>query len=78
MAMGDVFQLWNDASNNLIEEFDDEAAALAAVRRRIARRGDDAVRCFSLLRLDAEGGVAAVIDGAHLIAMAHHAPSAAD
>ncbi len=76
--MGDLYQLWNDASNNLVEEFDDEAAALAAVRRRIARRGDDAVRSFSLLRLDAAGDVTAVIDGAQLIALAHHAASAAD
>ncbi len=49
MSMTIHFELWNDRTNNLIDEFDTIEQALDEVRWRISERGDDAGRALSLL-----------------------------
>jgi hypothetical protein len=60
-------ELWNDRTNNLIDEFDTIEQALDEVRWRIGARGDDAGRTLSLLRLDAAGVVETVVSGDELV-----------
>lgn len=60
------FELWNDRTNNLIDEFDTMEQALDEVRWRVSERGDDAGRTLSLLRLDAAGAVEAIASGDEL------------
>ncbi len=43
------FELWNNHTNNLIDEFDTIEQAFDEVRWRISERGDDAGRTLSLL-----------------------------
>jgi hypothetical protein len=62
-----TFQVWNSESNNLIDEFDSEAAALDDVRWRIERRGEDVVQSLALIGLDATDQVAMVIEGERLL-----------
>lgn len=57
------FELWNDRTNNLIDEFDTIEQALDEVRWRISEHGDDAGRTLSLLRLDTAGTVGTVSSG---------------
>jgi len=46
------FQLWNNDTNNLIDECETEAAAAIEVRRRYQMGGEDAIRELALLRFD--------------------------
>ena len=62
-----TFQVWNSESNNLIDEFDSEAAALDDVRWRIERRGEDVVQSLALIGLDAMDQVSMVIEGERLL-----------
>lgn len=62
-----TFQVWNSESNNLIDEFDSEAAALDDVRWRIERRGEDVVHSLALIGLDATDQVATVVEGERLL-----------
>lgn len=62
-----TFQVWNNQSNNLIDEFESEADALAEVQWRIERRGEDAAKSLSLVGLDTAGQVEAVIEGENLL-----------
>ncbi len=62
-----TFQVWNSESNNLIDEFDSEAAALDDVRWRIERRGEDVVQSLALIGLDATDQVSMVIEGERLL-----------
>lgn len=48
------FELWNDTTNNLIDEFATVEQALEEVRRRIAVDGQEGARALTLLRLDGE------------------------
>lgn len=48
--METVFGLWDSATNNLIADFDTEAAALAYVVEEITIHGCDAVMTWGLLR----------------------------
>jgi hypothetical protein len=61
------FELWNDRTNNLIDEFDTIEQALDEVRWRISEHGDDAGRVLSLLRLDATGAIETVSSGDELV-----------
>ncbi len=61
------FELWNDRTNNLINEFDTVAQALDEVRWQIGETGDDAGCMLSLLRLDAVGGVEVVVSADELV-----------
>jgi hypothetical protein len=47
-------ELWENRTLDLIDSFDDEAAALAAVRAVILRDGPLAVQSWALDRVDAE------------------------
>ena len=62
-----TFQVWNSESNNLIDEFDTEVAALDEIRRRVERRGEHVVRSLALIGLDATDQVATVIEGERLL-----------
>ena len=65
--MATHFELWNDRTNNLIDEFDTIEQALDEVRWRISARGDDAGRALSLLRIDAAGAAETVSSGDELV-----------
>jgi hypothetical protein len=65
--MATHFELWNDRTNNLIDEFDTIEQALNEVRWRINEGGDDAGRALSLLRLDTAGTVEPVSSGDELV-----------
>jgi hypothetical protein len=64
-----TFQVWNSQSNNLIDEFDTEAAALDEIRWRVERRGEDVVQSLALIGLDATDQVAMVIEGERLLCL---------
>ena len=64
-----TFQVWNSQSNNLIDEFETEAAALDEIRWRVERRGEEIVQSLALIGLDAMDQVAMVIEGARLLAL---------
>jgi hypothetical protein len=61
------FELWNDRTNNLIDEFDTIEQALDEVRWRMAVQGEDASRTLSLLQLSASGDVQTVTSGSELL-----------
>ena len=65
--MATHFELWNDRTNNLIDEFDTMEQALDEVRWRISKRDDDAGHALSLLRLDAAGAVEVIASGDELV-----------
>lgn len=46
------FQLWNNDTNNLIDEYETEAAAALEVRRRYRIGGEQAIGALALLRFD--------------------------
>jgi hypothetical protein len=43
-----TYEIWNNKTGNVIDEFDDEASALAFVRETVALRGVTAVADWSL------------------------------
>jgi hypothetical protein len=47
------FQLWNDETNNIIDEFDSEQDAAEEVSRLYLAGGERAIHRLSLLRFDA-------------------------
>jgi hypothetical protein len=51
-AMTAFFQLWNNDTNNLIDEYETEAAAAIEVRRRYRLGGEQAISELALLRFD--------------------------
>ncbi|MDQ2783838.1 MAG: hypothetical protein M3Y58_02415 [Chloroflexota bacterium] len=65
--MATHFELWNDRTNNLLDEFDTIEQALDEVRWRISERGDDAGRALSLLQLDGTGAIKTVVNGDELV-----------
>lgn len=65
--MATHFELWNDRTNNLIDEFDTIEQALAEVQWRISVQDNDAARMLSLLRLDANGAIETVVSGDELV-----------
>ncbi len=50
--MAAFFQLWNNDTNNLIDEYETEAAAVIEVRRRYRMGGEQAISELALLRFD--------------------------
>ncbi len=58
------YELWDNKTLNLIDSFDDEATALAAVRTVILRDGPPAVQSWALDRVD---GAAPPLQGRALI-----------
>lgn len=70
------YELWETRSGNLLEAFDTEGEALAAVARTAARYGDAAVETFALTSTDTDdedGDVTTVAAGAELLARARTA-----
>ncbi len=65
--MATYYQLWNDETHNLIDEFDREADALNEVRWRYAVWGEGAVSHLSLLRYEADKKPVAVALGDELL-----------
>lgn len=65
--MATHFELWNDRTNNLVDEFDTIEQALDEVRWRIGAQGNDAARVLSLLQLDANGAVEVLVSGDALV-----------
>lgn len=61
-------QLWDDKDANMIDSFDHEEAALAAVRDTVERHGIEAVATWALDRLDDRP----MIRGARLVRRAMH------
>jgi hypothetical protein len=51
-AMTAFFQLWDNDTNNLIDEYESEAAAATEVRRRYRIGGENALSELALLRFD--------------------------
>jgi hypothetical protein len=60
-------ELWDDQTRNLIDDFEDEAEALALIRRVIVERGRDAVAAWALDRLDSNESM---IRGEELVRLA--------
>lgn len=65
------YELWDMQSGNLLEAFDGEADALAAVARTASRYGPTAVEAFALARVDdGSDEVERIAVGAELLARA--------
>ncbi len=65
--MATTYQLWDNASSNLIEAYDTEREALDYVIEEVEAFGQDAVQAWALLRDDETGPVVFVAQGADLI-----------
>jgi hypothetical protein len=64
-----TFQVWNNQSNNRIDEFDTESDALDEIRWRVERRGEDVVQSLALIGLDSTDQVAMAIEGERLLSL---------
>jgi hypothetical protein len=79
MAMGIRFELWDTRSGNLLEDFESEAEAVAAVREYLELNGPQMVRDLTLGAVPDTGlvgatGLPPVLDGDELLArVAAHA-----
>ena len=65
--METTYQLWDNASGNLIEDYASEREALDYVVEEIAAYGADAVHLWALLRDSGAGPVMMVAQGEELI-----------
>lgn len=65
--MTTTYQLWDNASSNLIEVYDTEREALDYVIEEVNAFGQDAVQAWALLRDDETGPVVFVAQGTDLI-----------
>jgi hypothetical protein len=61
-----VFELWDDETNNLIDDYETEQAALADVLGHIEAHGFHAVDTWSLLRDCGSGPITMIARGADL------------
>ncbi len=64
--MRTVFELWDDESNNLIDDYETEQAALADVLDQIETHGLQAVETWSLLRDCGTGPITMIARGSDL------------
>ncbi len=67
------YELWETRSGNLMESFDSEAEALAAVVERVRQFGEASVASIALLSVDTEdedGHMTSMAAGADLVARA--------
>ncbi len=69
--MATTYQLWDNASNNLIEDYYTEREALDYIEEEIAAYGREAVASWALLRDDGVGHVTLLAEGDALPAYAH-------
>ncbi|MHB8647706.1 MAG: hypothetical protein ACYDAR_18145 [Thermomicrobiales bacterium] len=65
--METTYQLWDNASGNLIEDYDTEREALDYVIEEIETYGPDAVHMWALLRDPGTGPVMMIAQGKGLI-----------
>jgi hypothetical protein len=65
--MATYFELWDDETNNMIDEFDTVEEVLDEVRWRIAVQGENGARTLSMLQRDDAGAIEAVIHGDELV-----------
>lgn len=65
-----TYQLWDNASNNLIEDYYNEREALDFVQEEIGAYGPEAVSSWALLHDDGMGHVMLIAEGS---ALASHA-----
>jgi hypothetical protein len=65
MAM--YFELWNDETNNMIDEFDTVEQVLNEVRWRIAVQSENEACMLSMLQRDDSGTIQAVVHGDELV-----------
>ncbi len=61
-----VFELWDDETNNLIDDYETEQAALADVLEHIETHGLHDVDTWSLLRDSGSGPIFMIARGADL------------
>ncbi len=64
------YELWDSRSGNLLESFDTEAQALAAVVRTARAHGSASVETFTLARVEDNEELVPVASGADLLARA--------
>ena len=69
--MATTHQLWDNASNNLIEDYYTEREALDYIEEEIEAYGREAVASWALLRDDGMGHVTLLAEGAVLPAYVH-------
>jgi hypothetical protein len=65
--MAKYFELWDDETNNMIDEFDTVAQVLDEVRWRIAVQGENEAGTLSMLERDDSGIIQAVVHGDELV-----------
>ncbi len=65
-------ELWDDKDGNLIDDFNDEAEALACIRETVAEHGTDAVATWALDRFTAQRRM---VRGAELLELAIDIPA---
>jgi hypothetical protein len=65
--MATIYQLWDNRSGNLIEDYDTEREALAYVIEEIETFGPEAVGAWALLRDPGAGPVTMIAEGPNLI-----------
>jgi len=70
--MAVFFQLWNDETNNIIDEFDTEQDAGAEISRLYLAGGDRAIRLLSRLRFDTPDVPTVIAMGDDLMAYVTH------
>jgi hypothetical protein len=62
-----MYELWDTESRNLIEAFDSEARALAAIRRALKLHGPESVATLALVLEDEEGNSRTIALGRELV-----------
>ncbi len=65
--MATIYQLWDNASSNLIEDYDTEREALDYVIEEVEMHGPNAVGAWALLRDPGVGPVTMIARGPDLI-----------
>ncbi len=70
--MAVFFQLWNDETNNIIDEFDTEQDAADEVSRLYFAGGDRAIHLLSLVRFDTPDTPTVIAMGDDLMAYVTH------
>lgn len=68
------YELWDTQSRNLLDDFDTEAEALAAVRRWIELDGPSSTDALALTHIDKNGRMVTLAMGAELAGRARTAP----
>jgi alkylhydroperoxidase family enzyme len=70
-SSGQMFEVWDLVSRNIVGEFDEEREALALVSMLTTEGGQGATGAFALVREDAQGDSVTIATGTDLIVLAH-------